>query len=98
MPPSLQQLLRSIDVRNVAKDYYKTTRSFQFLLVHLWQDVADVVPWVSVQALLQPLLVEEVADETDAASQYKHSVQGAGLDVSLRLVLREEPAGIYICF
>ena len=68
MPPSLQQLLRNIDVRNVAKDYYKTTRSFQLLLVHLWQDVADVVPWVSVQALLQPLLVEEVADKSDAAS------------------------------
>lgn len=62
-----------------------------YLLVHLGQHVADVVPGVAVQALLQPLLVEEVADEADAPTQHEHPVQGARLDVRLRLVLGEEP-------
>ena len=61
------------------------------LLVHLWEDVADVVPGVAVQALLQPLLVEEVSDEADAPPQHEHPVQGARLDVGLRLILGEEP-------
>jgi hypothetical protein len=30
-------------------------------LLHLWEDVADVVPRMAVQALLQSLLVQEVA-------------------------------------
>ena len=83
MPPSLQQLLRSIDVRNVAKDYYKTTRSFQLLLVHLWQDVADVIPGVAVQSLLQSLLVKEVSDETDRTTQDEKAVECPVLDYIL---------------
>ena len=70
---------------------HKTTTLFQCLLVHLWQDIADVVPRVPVQALLEPLLIEEVADEADAASEHKHPIQRASLDVRLCLVLREEP-------
>ena len=37
------------------------------LLVDLGEHVADVVPGVAVQALLQPLLVKEVTDEAHAA-------------------------------
>ena len=47
----------------------------QLLLVHLWQDIADVIPRVPVQPLLEPLLIEEVADEPDAASEHKHPIQ-----------------------
>ena len=74
------------------KAIHKTTTLIQCLLVHLWQDIADVVPGVPVQALLEPLLIEEVADEADAASKHKHPIQRASLDVGLCLVLREEPA------
>ena len=46
------------------------------LLVDLGEHVADVVPGVAVQALLQPLLVEEVTDEAHAAAQDEESVKG----------------------
>ena len=45
------------------------------LLVHLWEDVADVVPGVAVQALLQPFLVKEVTDKPDRPSKNKQPVQ-----------------------
>ena len=74
------------------KAIHKTDTISTFLLVHLRQDIADVVPRVPIQALLESLLVEEVADETDAASKHKHSIQRASLDVGLCLILGEEPA------
>merc|ERR1719234_504324 len=73
------------------KAIHKTATLLQLLLVHLWQDVADVIPRVPVQPLLEPLLIEEVADEPDATSEHKHSIQRAGLDVRLCLILGEEP-------
>lgn len=44
----------------------------------------------SALTLLQSLLVQVVADETDRASQHEHAVQGADLDVLLCLFVREQ--------
>jgi len=44
-------------------------------------DVSDIVPWVSVQALLQTLLVQEVTNEAHAASQHEQSVQTSNVHV-----------------
>eukprot|EP00441_Pelagodinium_beii_P039941 CAMPEP_0197647988 /NCGR_PEP_ID=MMETSP1338-20131121/27143_1 /TAXON_ID=43686 ORGANISM="Pelagodinium beii, Strain RCC1491" /NCGR_SAMPLE_ID=MMETSP1338 /ASSEMBLY_ACC=CAM_ASM_000754 /LENGTH=57 /DNA_ID=CAMNT_0043221897 /DNA_START=113 /DNA_END=282 /DNA_ORIENTATION=+ len=38
-------------------------------------DVGDVVPWVAIQRLLQPQLVEVVANETDGATEDEEAVQ-----------------------
>jgi len=47
--------------------------------------VGDVIPRVTVQALLQPLLVNPVPNEASSASQHKEGVEAAHLDVLLRL-------------
>ena len=64
--------------------------------MHLRQDVADVVPGVTVQALLQSLLVQEMTNETDRATQNEETVEGSVLDYVLWFILREEAAGIEI--
>ena len=51
--------------------------------MHLRQDVADVVPGVTVQALLQSLLVQEMTNETDRATQNEETVEGSVLDYVL---------------
>ena len=53
------------------------------LLVHLRQDVADVVPGVAVQTLLQSLLIQEMANEPDRAAQNEETVEGSVLDYVL---------------
>lgn len=50
------------------------------------QHVRDVVPRVTVQALLQTLLVHVVADEADAAPQHKQRVDRSDVDVLLGLL------------
>jgi len=51
--------------------------------------VANVVPRVAVERLLEALLVEVVADEADRAAEDKEAVQHTALDVLVRLVARE---------
>lgn len=48
--------------------------------------VGDVVPWVTIQWLLKPVLVEEMADETDAPTQDEQSIDGSHLDVLFRFL------------
>ena len=64
--------------------------------MHLRQDVADVVPGVAVQTLLQSLLIQEMANEPDRAAQNEETVEGSVLDYVLWFILREEAAGIEI--
>jgi len=45
------------------------------LLIHLGQDVADVVPGVAVQTLLQPLLVKKVTNEPNRPPKHKQTIQ-----------------------
>ena len=59
----------------MAEALFTRRRYFQLLLVHLWQDVADVVPRVPIKSLLESFLVEEVADEADASTKHKHPIQ-----------------------
>lgn len=56
----------------------------------LGQHVRDVVPRVTVQALLQTLLVHVVADEADAAPQHKQRVDRSDVDVLLGLLTEKE--------
>ena len=51
---------------------------------------------MAVQALLQPLLVQEVADEANAAAENEKTVQRAAADDILRLVFGKEAAEINI--
>lgn len=53
------------------------------VVVLLWHDVGDVVPWVSVESLLQALLVHVMSDESNAAAQHEQRVDGANVDVLL---------------
>lgn len=55
-------------------------------LVELGHDVGDVVPWVTVESLLQSLLVHVVADEADAATEHEQRVDCSHVDVFLRLL------------
>lgn len=53
------------------------------VVVLLWHDVTDVVPWVSVESLLQALLVHVMSDESNAAAQHEQRVDGTDVDVFL---------------
>ena len=69
---------------------------WKHLLVDLREHVADVIPRVAVQALLQPLLVEEVADEAHAAAQDEEPVKGTSWDDIFSFVFAEEATEIKI--
>mmetsp|Transcript_35035 Transcript_35035/g.112850 ORF Transcript_35035/g.112850 Transcript_35035/m.112850 type:complete len:243 (-) Transcript_35035:2733-3461(-) len=56
----------------------------------LWQHVADVVPRVAVQPLLQPLLVEKVTDEANGSAKHEETVEHARIQVLCRLLGRED--------
>lgn len=44
-------------------------------------EVRDIIPRVAVQRLLQTLLVQEVADETNATTKHEQAVQAAVLNL-----------------
>lgn len=54
-----------------------------YLVVLLWQNVRDVIPWVSVEALLQALLIHVMSNKTNAASQHEQGIDCANVDVLL---------------
>merc|ERR1711972_181327 len=56
-------------------------------------DVGNVIPGVSIEGLLEPQLVQVVADETDGTAQHKEAVQAAEVDEVRRLILGEGAAG-----
>ena len=47
----------------------------------LGQQVGDVVPWMPVEASAQPLLVEEVGNQTDAAAEHEQTVEHTHLEI-----------------
>lgn len=49
-------------------------------------DVGDVVPRMAVQSLLQPLLIQVMADEAHASPQDKQGVEGSDFYVFLGLL------------
>ena len=60
------------------------------LLLHLRENITDVVPWVPVQALLEPLLIKEVTDEANTATEDKQTIESSVLNYVLRFIFGEE--------
>lgn len=54
-------------------------------LAQLWEQVGDVVPWMSVQTSAQSLLVEVMGNETDRTTEDKKTVEDTHLEVVLCL-------------
>ena len=50
---------------------------------------------MTVQALLQSLLVQEMSDKSDTATQHKQSVQSSVLDNVFSLIFGEESTKIF---
>jgi len=58
----------------------------------LGKHVGDVVPWVTVQASAQSLLVEEVSNQTNGTTEDEKTVENTHLEVVLGLLARESTA------
>jgi hypothetical protein len=56
------------------------------------QEVGDVVPGMSVKTSAQPLLVEEMGNQTDTSAEDEESVQDTHLEVVLGLLVGEGTA------
>lgn len=59
------------------------------LVVLLGKNVRDIVPRMTVQALLQALLIHVVSDETDATTQHKQRIDRTDVDVFLSFLACE---------
>ena len=57
------------------------------------QYVSDIIPGMSVETLFQPLLVQIMPNETDAATQNKKPIQRANVDELLRFLVGEAATG-----
>lgn len=49
----------------------------------------DIISRVTVERSLQPLLIEMVSNETDAATQNEETIEGADFDVLISLLRSE---------
>lgn len=49
-------------------------------------DIGDVIPWMTVKALLESLLIHIMSNKTYAATQHKQRVNGADINVLLSLL------------
>jgi hypothetical protein len=56
------------------------------------QEVGDVVPWMPVETSTQPLLVEEVGNETDTSAEDEETVKNTHLEVVLSFLAGERTA------
>ena len=65
------------------------------LLLHLRENIADVIPWVPVQALFEPLLIEEVSNEANTATEDKQTIESSILNYVLRFIFGEEVTEIF---
>ncbi len=66
--------------------YFCNCAGLLLWVIEFWHDIWDVVPWMSVQALFESLLVQIVTDESHAAPQNKQRIQCADLNVLLRFL------------
>src|SRR5438045_3593188 len=48
-----------------------------------WQEVGNVIPWMSVQTSAQSLLVEVMCNQTNASAQHEETVKNTHLQVVL---------------
>lgn len=56
------------------------------------KNVGNIIPWMPVQSLFQPLLVHVVTDETNRPAEHEQRVDGSNVDVLLRLFRRKTTA------
>jgi hypothetical protein len=61
-------------------------------LLQRGEEVGDVVPWMPVKTSAQPLLVEEMGNETDTSAEDEETVEDTHLQVVLSLLGGEGPA------
>jgi len=54
--------------------------------------VRYIIPGVSIQSLLQSLLIQEMTNETDRSAQHKYGIHSAVVDVIRRLFFCERAA------
>lgn len=80
---------RGRDKRTGKQPSAKATRSGRATKTHM-----EVVRGVSVERLLEELLVEEVADETDRPTEDEQSVEGSDLEVVGSLLLSERAGAV----
>ena len=59
-------------------------------MLHLREDITDVVPRVSVQALFEPFLIEEVSNEANTSTKDKETIESSVLDDILSFIFGEE--------
>eukprot|EP00443_Scrippsiella_acuminata_P067841 CAMPEP_0115508424 /NCGR_PEP_ID=MMETSP0271-20121206/72294_1 /TAXON_ID=71861 /ORGANISM="Scrippsiella trochoidea, Strain CCMP3099" /LENGTH=71 /DNA_ID=CAMNT_0002938165 /DNA_START=195 /DNA_END=407 /DNA_ORIENTATION=+ len=52
-------------------------------------DIRDVIPWMAVERLLKPQLVQVVTDEADGAAQHKQAVEASEGHQVVALLARE---------
>ena len=64
-------------------------------MLHLREDITDVVPRVSVQALLEPFLIEEVSNEANTSTKDKETIESSVLDDILSFIFGEEITKIF---
>lgn len=63
--------------------------------MHLRKNITDVIPWVSVQALFEPLLIEEVPNEANTATKDEETIESSVLDDILGFIFGEEITRIF---
>jgi len=85
---SLKEHSRSCHVRH-SHLYLDTALVTRLVLVEGWEEVGDVVPGVAVEASAQSLLVEEMGNQTNGATEHEQTVEHTHLEVVLGLFLRE---------
>lgn len=73
-------------------DLDTTLRSRCTTLRQRREEVSDVVPGMPVEASSQPLLVEEVSNQTNAAAEHEETVEDTHLQVVLSLLSGEGTA------
>lgn len=74
---------------NLQANLDTTLSTWRTTLLQGGQEVGDVVPRMSVETSPQPLLVEEVGNQTDRATKHEETVEDTHLQVVLSLLVGE---------
>ena len=63
-------------------------------MLHLREDITDVVPRVPVQALFEPFLIEEVSNEANTSTKNKETIESSVLDDIFSFIFGKESTKI----
>ena len=64
--------------------------------MHLRENITDVIPRVSVQALFEPFLIEEVSNEANTSTKDEETIESSVLDDILGFIFGEEITKIFV--